>query len=197
MTVSGNTATDHGGGIYSDGLLTVSDTSWITWNTAGNGGGIANNGTLTVQYDVRIANNTANESGGGIYNNTGATATILLSQIQNNVAGSNIAFIAPGHGGGIMNLGTLQMSYSTLSDNSVTFAGCRGGGLYCGGGGTATLQSVVISGNRANNAALDGSGGGFYVEFVSALSLIDCSLTGNQADVAVSAGGGEVLGATY
>lgn len=59
------------------------------------------------------------------------------------------ANVGTGRGGGIFNLGTLQISDSTVSNN---FALLRGGGLFNGLGATATLTSVTVRDNSAVNA---------------------------------------------
>jgi hypothetical protein len=66
-TLSGNSATHYGGGIYNySGTLTVSN-STLSGNTAYSGGGIFNYYTLTVSNST-LFGNSATGSGGGIYN---------------------------------------------------------------------------------------------------------------------------------
>jgi len=88
-------------------------------------------------------------------------------------------------GGGIFNDGTLTISGSTISGNSVSNTGGNeavGAGIF--NGGTLTLTGTTVSGNTA--AGTSGSqpyGGGIYN--ASTLTLINSTIAGNQA-----AGGG-------
>jgi len=74
-TVSGNFASYLGGGINNDGLLTITN-STVSANSCPNGGGILNNATVTVNNST-ISGNTAEFHGGGI-DNGGSTAVGLI-----------------------------------------------------------------------------------------------------------------------
>ena len=99
----GNAATQHGGGIYNTGTLTLAEIKCLNNIAEGNGGGIYTTtggkltncsigdsdadgnqatlgggiyvagGTLSLKVHNNICGNIANENGGGIYNATGAT----------------------------------------------------------------------------------------------------------------------------
>ncbi|MDY3559753.1 YDG domain-containing protein [Gemmata sp. JC673] len=142
----GRAANDSGGGIYSEGTLTVT-ASTITNNSASTtGGGIFNQGTLTVSAST-INNNSAT-SGAAIYNSTGSV-TVTTSTIANNSASTT--------GGGIYNYdGTLTVSASTIDNNSARIAG---GGMYSSGG-TLTVSASTF----ANNSVLFGNGGGIVLD---------------------------------
>lgn len=113
--LTGNSATQNGGGIVSDGTVTVTG-SQISGNTAGNvGGGIANIGTLTVSAG-NIVNNTAPNGGGGLANGvpaaSGGTSTVTASNISNNSAsGAN-------PGGIYNNGGTVTLRVSLVAANN-------------------------------------------------------------------------------
>ncbi len=85
LTITGglNSAGD-GGGIQSNGILTLIDTT-VTANSAANGGGIWNDGTLNVT-DSFITNNTASNGGGGLHNISGGALTVTNSEITGNQA---------------------------------------------------------------------------------------------------------------
>jgi hypothetical protein len=102
-TISGNHTPDQGGGIFSDGPLTITD-STISGNmsTADEGGGIfIENGALTI-VNSTISGNAASSSGGGIFNNppvgSANSVRILNSTITANSgsAGGGVATFDPG-----------------------------------------------------------------------------------------------------
>ncbi|GAA4451173.1 DUF4347 domain-containing protein [Novipirellula rosea] len=57
VTISGNTANNDGGGLYTDTNITIIN-STITMNTGDKGGGIVNNGAVVTISNTIIANNT-------------------------------------------------------------------------------------------------------------------------------------------
>ena len=138
----------YGGGIYSDGTLTIINTT-VNGNTAitpspeeGYGGGIYTaGGTLTITGST-ISFNFASLWGGGI--NGGGTITD--STISGNTAGGGDDH-RPGQGGGIYGGGTI--SNSTISGNTAwgdEFKGPGlGGGIYGGG----TFSNTILSYNTA------------------------------------------------
>ncbi|MDY3551876.1 choice-of-anchor Q domain-containing protein [Gemmata sp. JC717] len=142
----GRAANASGGGIVSQGTLTVT-ASTITNNSASTtGGGIFNQGTLTVSAST--INNNAATSGAAIYNSTGSV-NVTTSTIANNSAHF--------FGGGIYNYdGTLTVSASTIDNNSTEIAG---GGMYSSGG-TLTVSASTF----ANNSVLFGKGGGIALD---------------------------------
>ena len=86
-TVTGNTASSDGGGIYVFGSGNVTVTcSIVSKNTASNhyGGGIYNAGTLKVTSSVIAANSAVAQVGGGIFN-SGST-TLVGSTVSGNAA---------------------------------------------------------------------------------------------------------------
>ncbi len=109
--LSSNTSDGGGGAISSPGTLTVTD-SLITGNSAAaNGGGIYSAGGLTL-INSTISGNTA-AGGGGIAIGEDAEANIINSTVFNNQA-TGIA----SYGGGILILGSLDMSNSVVAGNS-------------------------------------------------------------------------------
>lgn len=148
-TVTGNTASDDGGGIYVDGL--------------------ADDGSSLTISDSVVSTNTAVDFGGGIYLRQiggGATSTAKVTIVRTTVDGNSTT---GGYGGGIAvddpsnetsGLPTVLIDSSTLSNNT-TPAG--GGGLYISGfSGPGTsfvaLMNSTVTGNLAQ------AGGGVYVE---------------------------------
>jgi hypothetical protein len=131
VTISGLTIThgssSNGGGIYNEGLLTLSQCTVSDHTVTGNGGGLYNVGTATVSRSTFIINKANN--GGGIENAGGA-----LSVTNSTFTGNS----AVNKGGGIDNNSnsTLNVTNSTFRDNSATT-----------GGGIATISSGSIAKN--------------------------------------------------
>ncbi len=176
VIISGITAangrSDVGGGIYTQGTLTVADVV-LTQNrsTAGVGGGIYNGGSLQV-INSSITSNFAQGPnagyGGGIYNSAFGQVTITSSTLADNLAtGLTSALSFQGFGGGVYNDSTLTVLDSAISGNNA-LAGCnspcgasfaaRGGGIY--NAAILDLQDSTISDNTADATFLLQSGAG-------------------------------------
>jgi LPXTG-site transpeptidase (sortase) family protein len=165
-TFSGNSANLSGGGIINTGTLTVTNSTFSNNSaTSFDGGGIFNLGTLTVTNSTFSANS-ANSLGGGIYNNVG-TLNVTNSTFSNNSAAN---------GGGIFNGGTLTVTNSTFSGNS---ANLSGGGIR--NDGTLTVTNSTFSVNSAST-----QGGGIYNSGGTA--------TLKNTIIANSASGGDCVG---
>ena len=182
--IARNRSYDDGGGLCNLwGTLVVSD-SEISHNSAnvfkyGVGGGILNRGTLVVTRS-KVVSNFA-ERGGGIVNGGSAMATISDSIIEDNV----VAYLyddQPVPGAGILNMGTLIVSNSTLANNS---AYGNGSGIF--NSGKATLTNTTVTGNttRAGSGSeftlADTKGGGIYNAVSGELELANVTLVGNSA----------------
>jgi hypothetical protein len=167
-TLSSNSATNGGGGIYNaSGTVTLTN-STLSSNSATYGSGIYNaSGTMTISNST-LSGNSAFDGGGGIYNASG-TVTISNSTLSGNSAN--------GGGGGIYNDGTLTLSNSTLSSNSARTG--IGGGIR-NNGGTLTINNSTLSGNSASYG-----GGGIY-NSSGTVSISNSTLSGNS----VRSGGG-------
>jgi hypothetical protein len=174
-TISGNSAGNdefmYGGGIYAGapaegtaGNLILIATN-ITNNSANKGGGVAAL-VPTAISGAAVTNNTAAFAGGGVW--VSYDLTITGSTISGNTA--------PGVGGGIYAYygSSINMSYSSVSGNSVTAEGAYGGGIVGGG----VITSSTISGNSSA-----GVGGGV----AGAFEINNSTISGNTAEVA---GGG-------
>jgi hypothetical protein len=106
-TLSGNSASVEGGGIFNEeesGVLAVRG-STFSGNSAGDsGGGISNAGTATVQEGT-LSGNSAGSAGGGLFNAASGTLTVDDSIVLNNVAPL---------GADLYNLGALTINDSTV-----------------------------------------------------------------------------------
>lgn len=149
VTLSNNTALEHGGGIYNlDGDLLVSD-STISGNAAtnGDGGGIFNNaGTLNL-INSTLAGNSAAANGGGLDNS--GTATITGGTFSVNSANA---------GGGIYNdsIGgvTANVANTIVAGNSVSGPGANDPDVF---GGFATTDHNLI-GELGDATGFSGNG---------------------------------------
>ena len=146
MLIAGNDAY-RGGGIYSDGSMTVTGSTFSENDGNKHGGGIFNIGTLTVTGSL-FSNNRADgylARGGGIFNQ--GTLTVTDSNFSGNYA-ENI-------GGGIVcgGSGAMTITGSTFVGNR---SYVKGGAIGNMKRGDATIVGSTISGNTAGN------GGGIY-----------------------------------
>ena len=104
-----------------------------------NGGGIYNEGNLQL-LRVTIRDNKAT-LGGGLYNQEGATVTIINSTISGNHA-LDPGICDGGYGGGIANdRGVVNLINTTITKNE---GQCRGGGIWQFDG-TVTLSNTIVA----------------------------------------------------
>jgi hypothetical protein len=120
VTVSNNTTTQFGGGVYNLSASLTIVASTLAGNTAKYAGGIANYATLpgyVALTDSTLSGNTATIDGGGITNS--GTASVVNTTIADNASAS------AGDLGGLSNNGTLQLK-NTIIAGSASFANCGG-----------------------------------------------------------------------
>lgn len=178
---NGDPGAADGGGIYSAGQVTASDSTI----TANHNGGIYNAGGLLNLTNVAVDNNlsgyglsntnngsltysggsVSGNQGGGVYNN-GSPATLTNLNVISNSAGS-----------GVYNIASVSSSRLTLSQSVVmsNTAVSNGGGVFNEGvGANMDIVDTFISGNTAGT-----SGGGIYNN--GPLNITGSTLSGNQA----------------
>ncbi|MHB8645071.1 MAG: choice-of-anchor Q domain-containing protein [Thermomicrobiales bacterium] len=139
-----------GGGIYNTGTLTLTN-STVASSAAMFGGGLYNTGTATLTNST-LDYNDARDShpvfggGGGIYNDIGATLTLINSTLTSNTTGGSI-------GAGILNLGTMKVVNDTIANNSAS----QPQSTPAKGGGIANYSALTMSNTIvANNVAAAG-----------------------------------------
>ena len=183
-TISGNSATDFGGGIgaqsVSGGARVTVTASTISNNSSdGSGGGIFSSGLLKV-VDSTVSGNTTHVFGGGIY---GGNMTITGSTISGNSAQNGGGIAVPGFtaiqakisnstvsgnsaaqsAGGILAVRGTQLDHVTVANNS---AGTVGGGI-----GTSFFQAKAVKLTAsliADNTAPNGNNcGGLTIRGIS------------------------------
>ena len=173
----GNAGSNHGGGIFNAGNLTL-ESVVVTQNATTNyGGGIYNNNTIRINNPTVSENSALN--GGGISSQTDVALGVV---IENSAMIDNDATFAGGASFSRYNssvtTGTARFTNSTVSGNEAS--GNAGGIAAVGGFGLTVVQSTVTN-NRAGLVASDGVGGGFLLAS-SLLTLHNSIVAGNTAD---------------
>ncbi|SDB66993.1 Por secretion system C-terminal sorting domain-containing protein [Flavobacteriaceae bacterium MAR_2010_188] len=178
----------NGGGLHVTGAgdISIADGS-VTTNTASSEGGGLWNGSGTMNIDgTTIDANTASgaasdQGGGGIYNLSGTVNITNGATITNNIADG-----AAGSGGGILNDAgaTLNVSDSEISGNTAMRAG---GGIEdnSGAGLGVSLMNVMLNDNSTGSSP--GNGGGLHVTGAGDTSVVLGTVNNNDAS---SEGGG-------
>ena len=139
-----NVAVNHGGGLWIDRTIVMTETAFVNNRAGGNGGGIYQSGPMwrVELTGGRLEDNSAlnsNFNGGGLY----AQGMVVLSSTQ--IIGNQAAQ----WGGGVW-ANYMQVTDVLFTDN---FAGQRGGGLYAVSGVVMTATSMI-----SNTAAQQGGG---------------------------------------
>ena len=196
VTISNNTATTLGGGVFVSGnsalflpSLAVSG-SVIAGNTAAFAGGIGliNGKSLTVTSSI-VTGNTASGNGGGIAFNSSVGTQVAISN-------SRISYNSGAAGGGLFIVGqntqatpSITITGAVITSNISNSAGPGangGGGIYLKVNGKTTITGSTISGNFAQDRA-----GGLYVSpYFASLAISSSVFSGNQTGVATEAYGG-------
>ncbi len=164
-TFTNNSGFD-GGGLYigSNAVATLSQVALLD-NSANYGAGLENTGTVTIT-DSLIGANAAVNDGGGLWNLNGQVV-MRRTTVRDNSAGQ---------GGGINSYGdSVELTDVNVVGNTATGSG---GGIYHGGG-TLFVTNATISANRATAAG--GNGGGIYQNSGDNLTLTNVTLSNNTA----------------
>ncbi|PTY01552.1 hypothetical protein DB346_12440 [Verrucomicrobia bacterium LW23] len=221
VTSNGLTATTgpgNGGGIYSNGVVTILNNSTISFNTTivGSGGGIhvtSANSVLTIM-DSSVNSNSTSSGGGGILANGGR---IFLTRVDVNdnatlgggSAGGGLSIASSvteasivdsnflrnrtfERGGGIINASLdLEITGSEIRENVTTTSTANysgGGGLY-NNNGVIVVRDTIIAGNIANQY-----GGGIhnFSTGLGSVELIDSTVSGNSITSTTTTNGGGI-----
>jgi hypothetical protein len=146
-TVSGNSGTVFGGGIYNNGMMTLNQSS-VSENSATYGGGgifsCCGFSPVTLIQSTISDNAATTGSGGGIFN--------LLDDetLSHTTVSGNTASL---EGGGINNnAGTTTLNYSVVTNNTALLgeSGSYGGGIF-DFSGVVPLYKSTVSGNNPDN----------------------------------------------
>ena len=158
VTISGNATTEDGGAIYNSGTLTI-DGGTISNNISTKSGGAisAHSGTITINGG-EIKNNRAGSHGGAIYlgNKDGNIATLNLrggTITGNTVTGSD------SQGGGICDVGTLNVSGNPVVKNNTAPAYNKSYNIYLSGGKKVNVTGELTDGAEIGVTAPGGGTG--------------------------------------
>ncbi|MBI1312273.1 hypothetical protein GC176_13370, partial [bacterium] len=202
-TIDGNTAAAEGGGLWnsSSGTLILNangaDDLFITNNTAAGdadptgditllqgGGGLFNDGgsvRITGTDNDNAVIIQGNDATGATYGSGGGILSIGGS-VDADGAGTAIGNIlidgntAVRSGGGIEIVsGTLTLTNSLITGNTVGSSPGNGGGVHISNDGSVTLDAVTISGNIAAN-----EGGGLWNSADGTMTLTNVTISGNS-----------------
>lgn len=116
----GNDADTNGGAILNTGTIDTISSTTFNGNDAVRGGAIINSDTINEISSSTFYDNSALNDGGAIFNGGPG----LITSIINSTLSGNIATI--GEGGAIMNDGTINISFSTITNNEAP----EGGGIF-------------------------------------------------------------------
>ena len=158
------------------GTVTVAGSKVVRNSASSEGGGLWNSagGTFRVRGTLLHHNTAAGaaaDNGGGALFNDGGTMTVSDSTLHHNTATG-----AAGSGGGILNnLGTLEVSGSTLEANEAPRAG---GGIEANVG-TTTVSDSVLRGNATG--AAPGNGGGLHLTGAGTVTVEGSRVLDNAA----------------
>lgn len=198
-TISGNHA-GYGGGVYSEGLITIENTT-IQENTADTIGGGINSNPFNPSRDYlyiigsTIAGNQTGGNSAGVISS--GSLTIKTSKIENNGgtgltidAGSNAAVfysqitsnqsISSGSGNGIESHGSLSLFYSTIEKNASI-------GLLVTDGSTAVIEGTTVNSNAKD---------GLKVETGSTAQVTNSTISANLIGMTSTGGNFNLLAVT-
>jgi hypothetical protein len=146
-----NHAPGSGGGVYSNGPVTLVHTTIENNNTEVDGGGVWDGKDLTVIQNSLVSDNLAGLNGGGLFENgTGTTVTIADSEVRHNVALND-------KGGGIWAQFNVIFTRNYLHTNT---ARQDGGGIYSEDGNVTVTDHSRVN----NNTSIFGNGGGIWAD---------------------------------
>lgn len=130
---------------------------------------------------------TSGDEGGGLAVDFGRELTLTRSIVRGNRTTTPAVPGNGGDGGGIINLGGLRITKSTIRGNSTSDGG-DGGGLASGG--TLVMRSSTISANRARGTNNDGDAGGLLN--TGTATIVNSTISGNHAAAVMSSDGGGI-----
>ena len=167
VTFTENEASWYGAAIYTEGPLNIFDSTFVNNYTDGNGGVINNHKADILIEGCLFSNNEAVDEGGAVHNYAG-DVTIHSSVFTGNKSGAG--------GGAVTNLSgaTMEIANSVFSGNSTNL---NGGAIYNFLTSNMNIYNSTISGNWAS-----GDGGGVYSQNGSTLLLANTIVSLNESN---------------
>ena len=178
-TISNNTATTEGGGVYANGATMTIIAGLITGNSAGSGGGVSIGPSTASKFIMNGGDFVGNHAtasgsfGGGLYLQEGGTVTLQNGSFRNNTS----AF----EGGAVDFAGTLNVTITNMVFDGNSAAG--GGGFFV----PVTIPVAIDHTVFSNNKAISQGGGAIWSTSGTAQNLtISSTVTfqGNSAPTA-------------
>jgi predicted outer membrane repeat protein len=151
-----NNSGSNGGAIYSEGNLTVRDSTFINNTSLGNGGAIYSSSTLDITGSTFVNNSAL--SGGAVYVDGGLFVNPTTPRsIVNNTFVSNQANVSNGLGGGVQIRGsesTFPGEYvPVLANNTFSGNGASSGGALYSTGGVSILNNIFANSTNGRDCA--------------------------------------------
>jgi len=177
VVVLNGSVINQGGGILNEGTLILTN-SMIASNKASSGGGLYNYGGQIVLNHSMILSNQVSAGGSGIYNARNGFVDAADSEIAFNQTNAD-----KGYGGGIANIGSVNLLGTSVHDNVISSTQSPiGAGIANYSNGRLTLTLSTLAGNLFQGAAIsESAGGGLYNEQDSAATLISSTVRENRA----------------
>ncbi len=176
---------DNGGGIFARSDLTITD-STISGNSAGAGGAGEDGGSgggIFATHDLTITNSTISDNRAG----AGGAGIKGASGISGNNGASGTAGGDGGIGGGILAIGKLTITDSTISGNSAGAGGAGGKGGHGGVGVSGTNNGIGDTGGAGGAGGWGGSAGGIGGGM---LTITNSTISSNRAGAGGAGGVG-------
>ena len=214
--VRGNSATFNGGGLYSTSNGTIINSTFTSNVSGAIGGGIDSMGAIDV-IGSRFASNTANDGGALSARELKALVNVTTSTFEDNLAngidldgGNALNYkgvltvrdsvfnrnIAYGEGGGAIETnGALNLTSVATDGNTAKMHGNALQDSAPGfGGAVLTIYGGIITmdASQFTNNIVDNSGGAFYNDQNTQLTILNSKFTSNTAQ-GLYAGGGDLL----
>ena len=157
---------DGGGGVYNEGMFSMSGGHIFQNKSTDNGGGVYNEGGTFEMSGGEISNNTTTNDGGGVFNKRG----IFTMSDGTTISGNEAMY-----GGGVYKeSGTFTMSGGTITGNEV-----RGSGNASGGGVYNDAEAFTMSGGAITQNKSRWHGGGVYNK-CGTFKMTGGAITGNE-----------------
>ncbi len=151
---------------------------------------VINSGKIITLTGLTIANGLATDASPNAALGGGIYNNGTLNITGSTLSGNTVSGSVEGYGGGIYNFGTLNVTSSTLSGNTASGRVIGfGGGIY--NNGTLNVTGSTLSGNTATSSADSADGGGIYNLGIS--NVTNCTLSGNAASGSKRGRGGSIL----